>query len=218
MPYWILRFIVRTVFSFTMRVKIDGLEHLPRNGGYILAGSHVSHLDPVCLSAMLAMKIHWMARIEFYRHPWSVLLMRMAAAFPVNRQGVPVQAIKRAIRTVSGGEVVGIFPEGELKHGLESVLRGGPIKQGACLVAQRSGRPIVPCVILGTHDLLRPGPWLPFLRGRLWISIGKPLPPVSAVGCRKKARAELAAKLQEQLIALDTALRRRHEIPDSVLP
>jgi 1-acyl-sn-glycerol-3-phosphate acyltransferase len=218
MSYWILRFIVRLVFSFTMRVKIHGMENLPREGGYILASSHVSHLDPVCLSAMLAMKIHWMARIEFYRHRFGMMLMRLAAAFPVNRQGVPVRAIKRAIRTVAGGEVVGIFPEGELKHGTESVLRGGPIREGACLVAQHSGRPIVPCVILGTHELLRADAWMPFLRGRFWIEIGEPIPPVTGESCRKAARGMLAEELRRRLIALDREMRRRHALPDSVLP
>lgn len=218
MPYWILRFIVRAVFLFTIRVKLHGAENLPREGGYILAGSHVSHLDPVCLSAMLGMKIHWMARIEFYRHRWSTMLLRFAAAFPVNRKGVPVRAIKRAIRTVAGGGVVGIFPEGEIKQGAESVLRGGPLRGGACLVAQHSGRPVVPCVVLGTHELLRPGPWMPFLRGRLWIAIGEPLAPVVGGHGRKKARALMAAELRARLIALHDGLRRRHGLADSILP
>ena len=209
---------LRLVFSLTMRVKLHGAENLARHGGCLLACAHLSHLDPVFPSVVLPWKIHWLARIEFYRRAWSARALHVLGAIPVNRFGVPMRAIKMSIAKARAGEVVGIFPEGEIKQGAESVLRGGPIKKGVCLIAQRSGRPIVPCVILGTDRLLRAEPWLPFRRGRLWIAIGEPILPRMEAGGKKPAREEMARQLRAAMISLFEELKRRHELDDAVAP
>jgi 1-acyl-sn-glycerol-3-phosphate acyltransferase len=215
--YWIARFFMRVVFSNTLRIRTLGLDAARRPGGYLLACSHVSHLDPFCLGAVLPRKIGWMARIEFYRLCWAMWLLRAVHAFPVNRQGVPVRAIKTALARLARGEVVGVFPEGEIKTGGASVLRGGPIKRGVCLLAARSGCPVLPCVILGTEKLNALDPWLPFLRGRLWIACGPFIEPVRGPD-RRAARAEMAAQIERALAGLYAQLRRECGLDDSVLP
>src|SRR6185295_5043437 len=115
MIYWLARTFMRVVFRCTLRIRRRGVAAAARSGGYLLACSHVSHLDPFCLSGILPRRIGWMARIEFYRHPVIARLMRTVHAFPVNRQGVPVSAIREALERLERGEVVGVFPEGEIK-------------------------------------------------------------------------------------------------------
>ncbi len=217
MIYWLARTFIRVVFRCTLRMGIRGMATARRRGGYVLACSHVSHLDPFCLSALIPRKIGWMARIEFYRHPIIARLMRAVHAFPVNRQGVPVRAIREALARLDRGEVVGVFPEGEIKAGAESVLRGGPIKRGACLLAQRSGRPVLPCLILGTEKLNAVDPWMPFLRGRLWVVCGEFIEPV-VNPCRRAARAEMAARIEAALRQLYADTRRDFALDDSILP
>ncbi len=208
---------MRAIFSNTIRVGTLGLSAADRPGAYLLACSHVSHLDPFCLSVVLPPKIGWMARIEFYQRWWAARLLDLVHAFPVNRQGVPVRAIKTALARLARGEVVGVFPEGEIKMGAESVLRGGPIKRGVCLLAQRSGCPVLPCVILGTEKLNAVGPWLPFKRGRLWIACGEFIEPVQAPD-RRAARAEMAARIERAFAALYAQLRGKHGLDDSIVP
>lgn len=217
MIYWLARTFIRVVFRCTLRLRTRGIATARRPGGYVLACSHVSHLDPFCLSAILPRKIGWMARIEFYRHPVFARLMRMVHAFPVNRQGVPVSAIREALVRLRRGEVVGVFPEGEIKAGSESVLRGGPIRRGVCLLAQRSGRPVLPCVILGTEKLNAVEPWLPFLRGRLWVVCGEFIEPV-ANPSRRADRAEMAVRIESALRQLYVETLRDFALDDSVLP
>jgi 1-acyl-sn-glycerol-3-phosphate acyltransferase len=208
---------MRVVFSMTLRVRTRGVAGAARSGGYLLACSHVSHLDPFCLGPILPRKIGWMARIEFYRHPWAARLLRTVHAFPVNRQGVPMSAIREALARLTAGEVVGVFPEGEIKAGADSVLRGGPIKRGVCLLAQRSGCPVLPCLILGTEKLNAVNPWLPFLRGRLWIACGPIIEPVSTPN-RRAARAEMAERIETALERLYAGTREEFGLDDSVLP
>ncbi len=217
MIYWLVRTFIRIVFRWTIRLRVRGLAAAKRRGGFVLACSHVSHLDPFCLGAVLPRKIGWMARIEFYRHPIAARLMRAVHAFPVNRQGVPVSAVREALARLSRGEVVGVFPEGEIKTGSDSVLRAGPIKRGICLLAHRTGRPVLPCLILGTEKLNAIDPWLPLWRGRLWVACGEFIEPVAAPD-RRAARAEMAAQIEASFRQLYAETRREFQLQDSVLP
>jgi 1-acyl-sn-glycerol-3-phosphate acyltransferase len=158
-----------------------------------------------------------MARIEFYRRGWTRTLLEAVHAFPVNRQGVPVRAIKTALERLQHGEVVGVFPEGEIKTGGESVLRGAKIKRGVCLLAARANCPVLPCVILGTDKLNEVGPWLPARRGRLWIACGDFIEPVQGLD-KHAARAELAARIEKAMEELYARLRREYGLEDSILP
>lgn len=217
MFYWIARFILRCVFFPTLRVRTFGLEAARRPGGWLLACSHVSHLDPFCIGAKLPRRISWMARIEFYRRFWTRPLLAVAHAFPVNRQGVPVSAIKTALQRLGRGEVVGVFPEGEIKTGAESVLRGATLKRGVCLLATRADCPVLPCVILGTDKLNAIDPWLPMRRGKLWMACGDFIEPVKGLD-RRAARAEMAGRIEQAFLELYARLRREYGLEDSILP
>jgi 1-acyl-sn-glycerol-3-phosphate acyltransferase len=215
--YWFAQFILRCVFFHTLRIRTLGLAAARRPGGWLLACSHVSHLDPFCIGSQLPRRIGWMARIEFYRRCWTRVAMGAVHAFPVNRKGVPVSAIKTALQRLQAGEVVGVFPEGELKAAHESVLRGARIKRGVCLLAARANCPVLPCVILGTDKLNRVEPWLPARRGEIWIACGEFIEPVHGPD-KHAARAEMAARVEQALIALYARLREEYGLDDSILP
>jgi len=215
--YWVAQSVARCIFFQTLRIGALGLDATRRPGGWLLACSHVSHLDPFCLGPMVTRKISWMARMEFYRYGWARTLLGAVHAFPVNRQGVPVSAIKTALQRLARGEVVGVFPEGEIKTGRDSVLRGAEIKRGVCLLALRANCPVLPCIVLGTDKLNAIAPWLPFRRGRLWIACGQFIEPAPGAD-RRKARAEMAARLERALVELYARLRSEYGLEDSILP
>jgi 1-acyl-sn-glycerol-3-phosphate acyltransferase len=217
MTYAVARQILRAVFFWTLRIRRHGMERGAREGGYLLACAHVSHLDPFCLGVIWPRRIGWMARVEFYRQEWSARAMRWLHAFPVHRQGVPVSAIRESLRRLERGEVVGLFPEGEITPGPASVLRGGRIKRGVCLLAARSGRPVLPCIIVGTEKLNAVGPWLPAWRGRLWIEVGDFIPPISGPD-RRATRAQMAAEIERAFVKLYAQLRQRWQLPESIAP
>jgi 1-acyl-sn-glycerol-3-phosphate acyltransferase len=209
--------VARSIHSHCLCIRSFGLEAAQRPGGWVLACSHVSHLDPFCVAPQLPRKINWMARVEFYRYGWARALLRGVHAFPVNRQGVPVSAIKTALQRLAQGEVVGMFPEGEIKAGRESVLRGAEIKRGVCLLALRANCPVLPCIVLGTEKLNAVAPWLPFQRGKIWMACGEFIEPV-AVPDRRQARAEMAARIERAFIELYARLREEYGLEDSILP
>jgi 1-acyl-sn-glycerol-3-phosphate acyltransferase len=212
--YTVGRAITRFVHLNCIRFTVVHRERFDLPGGFVLASSHLSHLEPFMVGGVVRRKIDWMSRIEFYRHRPVAIALHLLDAFPVNRQGVPVKAIRTAIDRVRRGRIVGIFPEGGVVNGPESVLRGGPIKKGACVIAQRSGAPVLPVVVVGTDRLNHVRPWLPFRRARVWVIFGQPVYPRYDLGGRRSVRDWMAAQLQREFESMYQELCRQWGVDD----
>lgn len=204
----------RIIKALAIRTPTLHAERIDMPGGFVVAPTHESHLEPVLLSAMVRRKVDWMARLEFYKHPIGAWLLGLFDAFPVNRFGVPVRAIREAVCRAQRGEVVGIFPEGGCARGANSCTRGGKIKLGACVIAIHANVPIVPVVMVNTHSLVEVGPWIPFGRARVWVNFGKPIhPPAGLKG--RAARRAMGEQLKQAYCELYRELRETFDLPQT---
>ena len=61
----------------------------PAAGGFIIASTHLGHLDPFLLGVIVDRQIDWLTRVEFYRHPFIAWLLDRLSAIKVRRFGVP---------------------------------------------------------------------------------------------------------------------------------
>ena len=216
-----MRYFWRYVKRQCLREVLLHPERAKRQGGYVLAPTHVSHIEPILLTCLLDRPITWMARVEFFRIPVLASMLRWADSFSVNRHGVPVRAIRTAIARARNGEVVGIFPEGGCRKGKDLAIRGGRIKQGACAVALRSGVPIVPVVVLGTHALNEIDPWIPGQQGRVWVAFGDAIMPPPFPTSRRDRRAvrrQLAEQLERAYICTYHELLAHASLRDDMTP
>ncbi len=217
--YRLAVWIGRSIFVQTIRIRALRPEAPNRPGGYLLAISHLSHLEPFCVGIHMRRRVEWMTRIEFYRYRLIAFFLNRLGCFPVRRFGVPVSAIRNAIDRVRRGRVVGIFPEGGCARGSDSVLRGGPIKKGVCLIAMRAEAPVLPCVVLGTEKLNAADAWMPMGRGRLWIAYGaRMVYPPAEFPDRRSARRIMAEELRAEFMSLYAELREQFGIRDQDVP
>jgi 1-acyl-sn-glycerol-3-phosphate acyltransferase len=216
--YNLFRSIGRSLRYCTIRATVIGRGHAEGAGGKIIACSHFSHLDPFLVGLLLNRQVDWMTRIEFFKWRWARWLLPRLGAIPVNRQGVPVRAIRTAINRAAAGGLVGICPEGGVTLGPDSVCRGGAIKRGICLVAERADVPIVPCVLVGTHVMSKFEPWLPYRRIQIWIAFAEPIVPVSQGISTRGTRARLGAELQRRFEELYQQVLRESGINDRSIP
>jgi 1-acyl-sn-glycerol-3-phosphate acyltransferase len=190
-----------------------------RDGPYILAGTHLSHIEPFLMSIIVRRQIDWMARIEFYTYRLFSWMMLAVDSIPVRRFGVSANAIRTAIERLQQGRCVGICPEGGVAQGKNSVMRGAPMKKGVCLIAARANVPVLPCIMLGTDKLNRVAPWIPFRRANLWVAFGSRLVyPRTDEPDRRKARELMAQDLSREYQALYAELCQTHGIADSDVP
>jgi 1-acyl-sn-glycerol-3-phosphate acyltransferase len=212
--------ICRSIGFCTLRPVVlhpERFDELP--GGVVLACSHLSHLEPAIVASLARRKIDWMSRVEFFRYHLIAALLDTLGAFPIDRARPSHHAIRTAIERVRRGRAVGIFPEGGVALGEASALCGGPIKAGACVIAQHARRPIVPVVVIGTEKLNHPYPWRPFRHARVWINFGRPIWP--AVGeprrRRRPARAIMAGELSMAFQSLHRELCATCGIPAPIV-
>jgi 1-acyl-sn-glycerol-3-phosphate acyltransferase len=192
----VLRPLLRHVFSF----RVSGLEHLPARGPYIVAANHANYLDGVVLATALPRKISFLVMPRVYRatllHPY---FHDHIGSIPVSLARPDPGAIRRALRVLEDGGVVGIFPEGPFsRHG--SLVRGQP---GVALVALRSGTPVVPAAISGTFHALAARRFFVPRRVPLSVRVGKPLrftTPRRRV--TQGLRADVTGRIMEEIAAL----------------
>lgn len=171
MLYWVARSVLRLINRVFFRWRIIGVENFPAAGGAILASNHVSALDPFIAGTAIARKVHFMAKEEiFASSPVVAFLAKKVAAFPVRRGEADRQAIRTALRLLTAGEVVGIFPEGTRSS-------DGQLQQaqtGIAFLARKAGVPVVPVAVRGTESIMPKGAKLP-RPSRVKVLIGKPI-------------------------------------------
>ena len=153
-------------------LRVEGAEHLPAAGSFILAANHHNYLDGVVLGVAVPRPIAFLVMPRVYRAtPLHPPLHRRIGSIPVNLERPDPGAIKRVLRALDAGRVVGIFPEGPFSQEGRLV----PGQPGAALIALRAGVPIVPAAIEGTYEALRARRFYVPRRRPLSVRFGAPL-------------------------------------------
>lgn len=187
-----LRVFVAPLLRALYRTRVIGTENVPA-GGALLAGNHVSYLDPMLLWCVAPRPVHFMAKSELF-HGFQSWGLPRVWAFPVDRGTPDRTAITTATRLLAAGELVGIFPEGSRE--LEGEAREA--HGGAAFIALRAGAPIVPVGFLGTQEAWPRGQRLPKL-GRVTIRFGAPVDPSGFPGSRKEQVAAVTAEVMRRI-------------------
>ena len=185
--YRIVRLIVRFLFLSLFRPRIKGIENIPKNENYILAGNHTKWLDPVMLVAIVKDEIHFLAKDSLFKGITKPIVKGMGA-ISVNRKIHDHQALENAIDVLRKGAVIGIFPEGTInREKKEPTL---PFKIGAVKMANTTNTKIIPFVITGKYKVFSSAITIEFLKPRT-ISNNLDLE-------NEKLRDEINKKLEEK--------------------
>jgi 1-acyl-sn-glycerol-3-phosphate acyltransferase len=197
--YQALRRPARAALERWFDLRIEGLEHLPARGPYIVAANHHNYLDGVVLAVALPRPIGFlvMPRV-WHATPLHPLLHRQIGSILLNLERPDVGALRRALRALEDERVVGIFPEGpfSVRGRLE---RGLP---GVGLLALRAGVPVVPAGIRGTFQALtgRRG-YIP-RRHPIAVSFGPPRRFAREGGRGRAARDRITRRIMDDIAAL----------------
>lgn len=123
---------------------------LPREGPAILVCNHTSGLDPVLLQSVCPRLIVWMMAREYYEQPGLRWFFEQVQAIPVDRGGRDLAATRRALRALSSGLVLGVFPEGRIEENCELL----PFQTGVAMMAQRTKVRVYPAYLDGSQRRL----------------------------------------------------------------
>ena len=149
---WIVRLGAFLMRRIRVQRSVHGIEHLPVEGGVVLAISHFSYLDFVMAEWAIYDHIQrytrFMATKKSFEAPVVGKLMSSMGHIPVDRDA-GASAYRFAVEALERGEIVGVFPETRVSRSFTLL----PFKKGAARMAAQSGAPIVPCVIFGSHRI-----------------------------------------------------------------
>lgn len=174
------------------KAKVFGKEHLPKQGGYIIACTHNGYVDILNLGvSLLPRHIHFMAKKQLFDMKVLGPLVSNLNAFPVDRENPGPSVIKIPRQLIKEGKIVGIFPSGTRSQ------ENTELKQGAITIAQLSKSQIVPAAYIGPRNV---GEVMKRQKG--YLIFGEPF----TVGAGKEARDEAAQHLEKELQRLSEEL------------
>jgi 1-acyl-sn-glycerol-3-phosphate acyltransferase len=144
--------LVRTILAMFFRMRIEGIEHVPRRGAVILAPNHVSVVDGPAQSAITGTH-RWRATRNLIAAEvfagavgW---ILRQARQIPIRRGTGDTGALDVAVTALRGGSCVGLFPEGRVGDDPDAGLQR--IRSGLTRVAIPDRVPVIPVGIWGTQ-------------------------------------------------------------------
>ena len=181
--YRVIYAIFAGIVGRILRISVIGREKEPDEGGFLVCSNHISASDPVILCyAFRKHQVRFMAKKELFRIPILSSLIRLLGAFPVDRGGSDVGAIKKGMKFLADGECMGIFPQGHRYPGVDPRTTG--LKNGAALISTRAGADVVPVYIARKNNT-------PKLFRKTYVIIGDPI-PFESLGYDPEAAGEYA--------------------------
>ena len=168
------------LFYGLYRLRVIGRENEPKTGSYLVCSNHISAVDPILITAALRRQVYFMGKKELFKVPLLSSLIRALGAFPVDRRGADVSAVKHSISLLKEGKCVGLFPQGTRQPGKEP--RETSVRNGAAMIAYHADTTILPVFIYRKDHT-------PKLFRKTTIVIGKPI-PFSTFGYDPEAKGE----------------------------
>lgn len=139
-PEFLLRFLTWILINTLYRVRVQGLEHIPEEGGVLLVCNHVSYVDALVIGGTVPRPTRFVMYYKIFNVPVMRSLFRTARAIPIAGAKEDPALLAAAMDAVSAalqaGEVVCLFPEGRLsadgnmeafRNGVERILERDPV-------------------------------------------------------------------------------------------
>jgi 1-acyl-sn-glycerol-3-phosphate acyltransferase len=159
------------------RITYEGLEHIPRTGGAVIAINHTSYVDwlPAGLAGIARGRhVRYMLKAEMQQVKFVDFLIRHCKHIPVDR-GAGAEAYAEAVRRLRDGQIVGVMPEATISRSFE--LK--EFKNGAARMALEAEVPIIPLIVWGAQRIWTKGHPrnVGYKRIPVIVAAGEPLPP-----------------------------------------
>lgn len=164
MWYWIFRWGSLLLLKTFFRLKVDGIENVPQKTNFIVVANHSSFLDPLVVAAAIPKKVHCIVSRGLFLVPLLKWSLERIEVIPTGRNSA------KAIEFILHNRIVGLFPEGKCsRNGTLNEFR-----RGAALLSLKTGRPILPCAVIGAYEALPVSARFPKLVP-IKVRIGKPV-------------------------------------------
>ncbi len=153
---WMIRGWARfLLWTFGIRIDVEGAENLPRQGGGILVFNHQSHLDiPTIVAAANHAQIRFGAKSELFKIPFFGIAMKSIGTLQISRdnRNEVLRIYRDAAKRFEDNILFVLAPEGTRQR----EPRLGRFKKGPFLFAMNAKVPLIPVVLKGAFEVLPP--------------------------------------------------------------
>ena len=171
--YWFAHRLVWWFLRGFYRIRIRGTGNIPWRGPVVLAANHCSYLDPPVLAMVSPNRnVRFMARDTLYSNPFARWFFPRVGLIALDRTRGDLAALRTAISSLKGGDVVALFPEGTRSP--DGQLKEA--KGGIGFLIAKSQAPVVPLRIFGTYEALPKGAARP-RPARISVRVGPVITP-----------------------------------------
>ncbi|AKK12058.1 1-acyl-sn-glycerol-3-phosphate acyltransferase [Corynebacterium uterequi] len=174
--YWSIITVLRGYLAAKgLTFHIRGEQHIPTEGGAVIALNHTGYLDFVFGGIAPRRRrrlVRYMCKESIFKVPVVGGLMNMMGHIPVDRIN-GAASFDRAVSEARAGELVGIFPESSISRSFEIKS----IRNGAVRIAHAAGVPIIPILLFGSQRVWTKGHPKKLLRSPypLYIEVLEPM-------------------------------------------
>lgn len=128
------------------RIKVINKNMVPRDGACIICANHLNMLDALAVVCTNKRKVRFICKDTIFKNLIVRSALKTADTIPVNRDKNDIESMKRTIKGLKNGDLLGIFPEGTRK-GMEKNMK---VKNGAAFFALKSKVKVIPLGIQGS--------------------------------------------------------------------
>jgi long-chain acyl-CoA synthetase len=208
--WYVFSRLIQIISQDRFRLQVEGIDHLPKSGAYILSPNHQSYIDPLIMASMLPAStfnnIFAVGTSEIFGEGFMLRLARTLRVVVVDPDANLIPAMRAGAFGLRQGRPLILFPEGERS------IDGTPktFKKGAAILSIHMQVPIVPVALEGFYEVWpRNRPFQGFRP--LKISFGTPILPPPESEASEAAYEQLTAELRARVVEMRERLR--HQSP-----
>jgi 1-acyl-sn-glycerol-3-phosphate acyltransferase len=168
--YWFIKGILKPLFRAIYRIRVEGLENVPKDGPAIIAANHLSFLDSFFIPLVIKRrKMTYLAKADYFKSWKTSWFFKSVGQISCEREGgeKSQQSLQIALEVLQDGKLLGIYPEGTRSP--DGLLHRG--RTGVARLALAANVPVIPCGTAGIDEVMPKEAKFPRLRGRLPVTV-----------------------------------------------
>lgn len=189
------RHALRPALALWLRLRVEGLDHVPGDGAVLLASTHQSHADSLAIGVAVPRPVRFLGDARLQAWPVIGPSLPRLGMVPLQRGAGDRDALGVLGQLLTDGAAVAVYPEG-------SRSRDGRVhrlRSGVARLAAATGAPVVPTAVAGIYDVWPIGSRPRLRGGRVTVRFGAPL---DAPDDTPRARRDFTLELHRRLAEL----------------
>ncbi|HEV8065917.1 MAG TPA: lysophospholipid acyltransferase family protein [Acidimicrobiales bacterium] len=200
MAYALIKAILTPILRVAFRIRVTGLENIPKSGPVLIASNHQAFCDSLFIPLAVPRRVTYVAKAEYFDSWKTKHFFRAVGQIPMERSGgaASQKSLGEALTVLEAGGCIGIYPEGTRPPD-ERLHKG---RTGVARLALAAKAPVVPTALLGTRAVQPIGARMLRPFKTVEIRFGRPIDLTARYGDRLEAPLTLREATDEVMFEI----------------